>query len=102
MLAQNLTPRLIAELGMSMDSVYIIVCESVDKICFRFAPYMLTNDRKVRQIETSEDYIILYDQDPFFSQIIVTDDETGCYRMVFEEFSVIQKRSPSVQNQDNY
>ena len=85
MLAQDrqLTLRLIAEeLGISKDTAHTIMRDDLGKrkICCRFVPHKLTDEQKPKRMESSGDFISLFDQDPLLLEIIVTGDETWCYQ----------------------
>ena len=85
MLAQDrrLRFRLIAEeLGISKNTAHTIVCDDLGKrkICSRFVPYKLTDEQKVKLIETSGDYISMCHQNPLLLENIVKGNETWCYK----------------------
>ena len=85
MLAQDrrLILGLIAEeLGISKDMTHTIVHDdlSKQKICSQFVPHKLTDEQKVKWMETSGDLISKCDQDPLLLENIVTGDEIWCYQ----------------------
>jgi transposase len=80
---QRVTLRLMAEeLGFSKDTVHTIVREDLGKrrICSWFVPHKLTDEQKVKQMETNGDFITMCDQDPSFLRTIFTRDETWCFQ----------------------
>ena len=50
------------------------------KICSRFALHKLTDEQKIKCMETSGDFISMCDQDPLLLENILTGDETWCYQ----------------------
>ena len=81
LLAQDLwlMLKLIAEdLDTSKDMAHTIVRDDLGKrkICSQFVPHQLTDEQKAKWMETSEDFIPMWDQDPLFMENIVAGDET--------------------------
>ena len=68
--------------GISKDTAHTIVRDdqSKRKICSRFVPHKLTDDQKVKRMETCGDFISMCDQDPLLLENIVPGDETWCYQ----------------------
>jgi len=101
MLAQDrrVTLRLMAEeTGISKDTVHTIIREDLGKrkICSRFVPHKLTEERKAKRMETSGDFITMSDKVPSFLRTIVTGDETWCYQFDPEsKRQSMEWRSPS-------
>jgi len=86
------------ELGISKDTVHIIVREDLGKrkICSQFVPDKPTDEQKAKQMETSGDFITMCDHDPSFLQTIVTGDETWCHQFDPEsKRQLMEWRSPS-------
>ena len=80
---RRLTLKLIAEeLGISKDTARTIVRDDLGKrkICSQFVPHKLTDEQKAKRMETSGDFISMFDQDPLLLENIVTGDEIWCYQ----------------------